>query len=146
MVCSMDDRAHVLMMDALALLEGKRQVPDPYRCEHGISTAQPCEACFKKYNSCKHGIPCNTTDSPCFTLWKNRCFNQWNNPDPVNKPQHYTFGRFEVIDVIEDWQLGFHTGNVVKYIARAKHKGNELEDLRKARWYLDRAIKRLESE
>ena len=60
--------------------------------------------------------------------------------ETVNHPPHYNTGEYEVIDVIEDWGLGFHAGNVVKYIARAKHKGNELEDLRKARFYLDRLI------
>lgn len=64
--------------------------------------------------------------------------------DSVDHPAHYAFGKIEVIDAIEDWRLNFHQGNVVKYIARAKHKGCELEDLRKARWYLDREIKRLE--
>lgn len=64
--------------------------------------------------------------------------------DPVNRPVHYTFGKIEVIDAIEDWKLGFHEGNVVKYVARAKHKGRELEDLKKARWYLERAIANLE--
>lgn len=62
----------------------------------------------------------------------------------VNHPKHYNMGTFEVIDVIEDWQLDFNLGNAVKYIARAPHKGNQLEDLKKAAWYLDRAIKRLE--
>jgi hypothetical protein len=60
--------------------------------------------------------------------------------DPVNHPSHYTFGKIEVIEVIEDWNLDYNRGNAVKYIARAPHKGNELEDLKKARWYLDRAI------
>lgn len=68
--------------------------------------------------------------------------------DPVNHPSYYTFGKFEVIDVLEDWALGFHLANVVKYVARAGHKGrrleDEVEDLKKARWYLDRHIKRLE--
>lgn len=64
--------------------------------------------------------------------------------DPVNHPAHYTTGKIEVIDFIEDKQLGFHIGNVVKYVVRAKHKGSELEDLRKARWYLERAISNLE--
>jgi len=64
--------------------------------------------------------------------------------DPVDHPSHYNFGRLEVIDVIEDWKLNFHRGNAVKYIARAAYKGSELEDLRKARWYLDREIQRLE--
>jgi hypothetical protein len=67
-------------------------------------------------------------------------------PDTVNHPPHYTFGRFEVIDVIEDWKLGFCLGNAVKYIARAAHKGHELEDLHKARWYIDRHIAALEKE
>jgi hypothetical protein len=62
--------------------------------------------------------------------------------DPVAHPRHYTFGAIEVIDAIEAWALGFHLGNVVKYLARAAHKGKYLEDLRKARWYLDREIKR----
>lgn len=62
--------------------------------------------------------------------------------DPVDHPPHYTFGSVEVIDAIEAWQLGFHLGNAVKYIARADHKGTRLQDLRKARWYLDREIER----
>lgn len=65
-------------------------------------------------------------------------------PDMVNHPPHYTFGKIEVIDAIEDWELEFHEGTVVKYVARAKHKANRIEDLKKARWYLDRKIKRLE--
>lgn len=68
-------------------------------------------------------------------------------PETVNHPTHYTFGQYEVIDVIEDWQLGFHLGNAVKYIARAGKKGGPgqtLEDLRKARWYLDRMITKLQ--
>jgi hypothetical protein len=69
---------------------------------------------------------------------------QWRTPDAVDHPKHYNAGKFEVIDVIDDWKLGFAEGNAVKYIARAKHKNNELEDLKKARWYLDHAIKLLE--
>lgn len=66
--------------------------------------------------------------------------------DIVNHPPHYTFGTIEVIDVIEDWGLEFHLGNTVKYIARSKHKGRELEDLKKAQWYLNRKIVQLEKE
>lgn len=65
-------------------------------------------------------------------------------PDPVNRPAHYTFGSIEIIDAIEDWGLGFHLGNTVKYVARAEHKANALQDLKKARWYLDREISRRE--
>lgn len=64
--------------------------------------------------------------------------------DGVNHPAHYNAGRIEVIDAIEDWSLGFHEGNVVKYVARAKYKGNQLEDLKKAKWYLDRRIMDIE--
>lgn len=62
--------------------------------------------------------------------------------DNVNHPSHYNFGKYEVIDVIEDWGLGFNLGNAVKYIARADHKGNALEDLKKAAWYLQREIEK----
>ena len=60
--------------------------------------------------------------------------------DAVNHPSHYTRGKIEVIDFIEDQQLPYHLGNVIKYVARAGYKGNKLEDLKKARWYLDRYI------
>ena len=64
--------------------------------------------------------------------------------DSVNHPAHYTFSAVEVIDAIEAWELDYHLGNVVKYIARAFHKGDPLEDLRKAEWYLKRRITLLE--
>ena len=64
------------------------------------------------------------------------------NPDTVNHPPHYTAGKIEVIDFIEDQQLGYHLGNVVKYVCRADHKGSRLEDLKKAAWYLDREIEK----
>jgi hypothetical protein len=66
--------------------------------------------------------------------------------DPVNQPSHYKVGGVETIDFIEAKGLGYHLGNVVKYITRAGHKGTNqgLEDLRKARWYLDRAIEKNE--
>lgn len=66
-------------------------------------------------------------------------------PDPVNSPSHYNTGTIEVIDFIEDQKLAYHEGNVVKYVSRAKHKGRELEDLKKAAWYLNRRIEQLEA-
>lgn len=63
--------------------------------------------------------------------------------DNVNHPPHYKTGGIETIDFIEAKELGYHLGNVVKYVTRAKHKGNELEDLKKAQWYLERAIMKL---
>src|SRR5699024_8269979 len=62
----------------------------------------------------------------------------------INHPQHYNQGKFEAIDVIEDWKLNFNLGNTVKYISRAGHKDNIIQDLKKASWYLNREIERLE--
>ena len=64
--------------------------------------------------------------------------------DNVNHPAHYKVGGIETIDFIEAKQLSYHLGNVVKYITRADYKGNRIEDLQKARWYLNREIARLE--
>jgi len=64
-------------------------------------------------------------------------------PDPVNRPAHYTAGGIETIDFIEAKKLNYNIGNVVKYLTRADHKGNKLEDLRKAQWYLTREINTL---
>ena len=67
--------------------------------------------------------------------------------DNVNSPRHYTAGDIEVIDYIQDnLQGGFESyciGNIIKYISRYKHK-NGVEDLKKARFYLERVIKELE--
>ena len=68
--------------------------------------------------------------------------------DNVNHPAHYTSGKIEVIDFIEDKELNFNLGNVVKYVSRCGRKkspgksmdAKALEDLKKARWYLDREI------
>ena len=62
--------------------------------------------------------------------------------DQVNNPSHYTYGKVELIDIIE--YLPFWKGNVLKYVYRAGYKKDELEDLKKAKWYLDRRIKQLE--
>lgn len=61
-------------------------------------------------------------------------------PDNVNHPAHYKVGGIETIDFIEAKKLSYNLGNVVKYITRADHKGNTIEDLQKARWYLNREI------
>ena len=63
-----------------------------------------------------------------------------NKHDPVNQPAHYKTGGIETIDFIEAKELNYHLGNVVKYIARAEHKGDRMENLLKAQWYLDREI------
>ena len=60
--------------------------------------------------------------------------------DMVNHPAHYKAGGIETIDYIEAKELSYHLGNVIKYVSRADHKGQKLEDLKKAQWYLSRAI------
>lgn len=64
--------------------------------------------------------------------------------DMVNHPPHYTDGKIEVIEFIEDKKLGYHLGQVVKYVSRAGKKENRLEDLKKAQWYLNREIELVE--
>lgn len=72
-------------------------------------------------------------------------FNNFGLQDNVNHPSHYTQGKYEVIDIIEDATINL-TGikavcvaNVLKYILRFQYK-NGIEDLKKAKWYLDRLI------
>lgn len=67
--------------------------------------------------------------------------------ETVNHPPHYggADDTYEAIKVIEAWSLGFHLGNAVKYVARAGKKGDALEDLKKARWYIDRLIQKMEA-
>ena len=71
----------------------------------------------------------------------------FNEAEAVNHPAHYggKGNPYEAIKVIESWELGFCLGNTVKYISRAgkKDKGKVLEDLKKAKFYLDREIERI---
>ena len=68
--------------------------------------------------------------------------------DNVNHPAHYTDGKIEVIDYIQDKDFNFCRGNAIKYISRAgkKDKEKEIEDLQKAVWYLNKEIERLKVE
>lgn len=65
-----------------------------------------------------------------------------NSTEKVNHPSHYNQGQIEVIDYIEDIGMGedFCAGNAIKYISRYKYKEKPLEDLRKAKWYVERLI------
>lgn len=68
-----------------------------------------------------------------------------NNYDTINCPSHYCEGRkYEPIDIINDWDLNFNLGNVVKYISRAGRKDNIIQDLKKASFYLNWEINKLE--
>lgn len=66
--------------------------------------------------------------------------------DVINNPAHYNKGKIAVIDFIEDQRLPYHLANVVKYLCRAPYKGAMVQDLKKARWYLDRFIYVLEKD
>lgn len=79
--------------------------------------------------------------------WVGVCLKYGSANDPVNHPDHYNKGKIEVIDFIEDQKLGYHLGNTVKYVARAgkKDASKEIEDLEKAKWYLERKIKQLKN-
>ena len=65
--------------------------------------------------------------------------------DVVNHPSHYTDGKIEVIEFIEDKNLNYHKGNAIKYICRAGKKDpqKEIEDLQKAIWYINREIRNI---
>lgn len=106
----------------------------------------PCKAC-ENYNAYVNYMAYQPVDTMTVHTWDNEdAFDAWDKEqymkqiDVINSPKHYTAGQFEVIDVIEDWDLNFRLANTVKYIARHKHKGKPLEDLKKALWYLQREI------
>lgn len=101
---------------------------------------QNCEH-FQKDGSYKKCKDCDYTECPKYE----KLDHSKKNFDPVNRPAHYADGNIEVIDFIEDKKLGFCLGNAIKYIARAgkKDKDKEVEDILKARWYLNRYLKQL---
>ena len=102
-----------------------------------------CGACdLIKYHEGCH----NCTKEFLFWLYSEAdTENEENKNDPVNHPSYYTDGKIEVIDYIKDKGLGFCLGNAVKYISRAGKKDpeKEIEDLRKAAWYINRRIEEL---
>lgn len=63
----------------------------------------------------------------------------------VNHPDHYQGNKFEVIDIIEDYNLGFCMGNAIKYLLRAGKKDDEIQDLNKALWYVQRRIREVDT-
>lgn len=66
--------------------------------------------------------------------------------EKINHPEHYKGNKYEAIDIIDDYQLGFNLGNAVKYILRAGKKGDAAEDLKKAKWYIEHEICKLMNE
>lgn len=110
-----------------------------------------CVECKKRIPIGQLAYVFNALDLACVTCWNAHQGDQSETAastdsrlDPVNHPPHYTFSSVEVIDALEAWQLGYHEACVVKYVVRAKHKDDELTDLKKAAWYLARRIAQLE--
>ena len=71
--------------------------------------------------------------------------------DPVYHPKHYNINwageqAIETYDYINSWKMGYAEGNIIKYVSRHKYKGKALQDLKKARWYLNKLITELENE
>jgi hypothetical protein len=83
------------------------------------------------------------SDCRCRGFTESWAFSHGPDPDPINAPAHYTRfpGGVEPIDIAE--HLSFNLGNALKYVARAGHKGDAVEDLKKARFYIDREIARI---
>lgn len=112
--------------------------------EAGICCDTACRDCMF------FGFGCNRRkkkwlDQPVFDWDEADPENEENKNDPVYHPSYYTDGKIEVIDYIKDKGLGFCLGNAVKYISRAGKKDpeKEIEDLRKAAWYINRRIEEL---
>lgn len=108
-------------------------------CFYGAfgNSERPCEICDWSSRFIAKEVFAGVTERRIVDIVKST-------QDSVNNPKHYTQGGIEVIDAIEAWNLNFRLANVVKYVARSDHKNNKLEDLKKARWYLDREISKLE--
>lgn len=102
--------------------------------------AQSCTGCVAQGRSL-----CSYMGSGCMPgriIWKRSEAFDRAQPDTVNHPPHYTQhpSGIECIQITE--HMGFNLGNAVKYIWRADLKDNAIEDLKKARWYIDRELKR----
>lgn len=107
--------------------------------EHDSSIDEPCVSCSKSTNHFEpkeHSSNCTMSERK----FKNKDYG-FDEIDMVNHPQHYQHG-IEPIDYIESHNLNFNLGNVIKYVSRAPFKGTEVEDLKKAKWYLEREIKK----
>ena len=121
-------------------------------CASKICSTEECVELVRMWleRKCKDNPPADKIDKPRKHLPRETLNSKTmiNNvtADNVNHPSHYTSGQIEVIDFIEDKELGFHLGNAVKYISRAGRKNPDktVEDLRKAVWYINRQIQRLE--
>lgn len=105
--------------------------------EHLSEFEEPCVSCKGRY---KQDTMAYLKAKDCFKPKEEKADDEI---DMVNHPSHYQHG-IEPIEFIESHNLNFCLGSAVKYIARAPYKGTELEDLKKAKWFLEREIKKHE--
>ncbi len=115
-----------------------------HRFEPGTMARLKAKDCFKPKEK-RHSSNCTISSKECNKTVTNGNYgfekNSKDEVDMVNHPQHYAHG-IEPIDYIESHNLNFNLGNVIKYVSRAPFKGTELQDLKKAKWYLEREIKK----
>ena len=116
-----------------------------HRFEPGTMARLKAKDCFKPKEE-EHSSNCTISVKECNKAFKNEDygFEEISNDeiDMVNHPPHYVGHGIEPIEFIESHNLNFCLGSAVKYIARAPYKGTELEDLKKAEWFLEREIKK----
>lgn len=116
-------------------------------CKHRFPQSNTFYSISKDYFKPKeekgHSSNCTISSKECNKTVTNGNYgfekNSNDEIDMVNHPPHYQHG-IEPIEFIESHNLNFNLGSAVKYIARAPYKGTELEDLQKAKWYLEREI------
>lgn len=116
--------------------------------EHDSAIDEPCVSCSKSTNHFepkKHSSNCTISVKECNKAFKNEDYGYEeilnDEIDMANHPPQYQYG-IEPIEFIESHNLNFNLGSAVKYITRAHYKGKELEDLKKAKWFIEREIKR----
>lgn len=114
-----------------------------YRFDQGTTERLNAKDYFKPKEK-EHSSNCTISDKECNKAFKNEDYGfeeiSKDEVDMVNHPQHYSAHGIEPIDYIESHGFNFNLGNVIKYVSRAPYKGTELEDLKKAKWYLEREI------
>ena len=149
------DRALRIFEDYFKKLDGYNAVFMVDETEEVECDCETCKYYDEQYDDtvcsdCKHGIP---HQSPRYETAPIKWTPATSDPvnDPVNRPSHYTQGGIECIDAIEASMspleyAGFLKGQVLKYVWRYRHKGKPVEDLKKAKFYLDRLIPVIEKE
>ena len=120
------------MQQAHVLLNTQRKILHIYKRKDGTFVAPPHRAAPPENNDLAPAGSLNNIVETHFPITMEA--------DPVNHPEHYKTGGIETIDFIEAKKLNYNLGNAVKYITRADHKGNRLQDLQKAQWYINREI------